>query len=80
MRVCDCCYLGGPITTVLDASTRASNSQVNKRIWNQPENPEFCQDCFQSFTTKNWVELGKRQENSLQKLLQGYETTQKAEK
>lgn len=75
MRVCDACYMGsGEATNVIyDSKTHKSTAfgrQDAPGIWDRNLLPEFCDECFELFKDKNWVELGKRHEYSLQKILE----------
>lgn len=76
MRVCDACYLGAgkEIIMVVEAKHKkpSEGSYGSVQIWppSKEESPEFCAECFALFQAKNWSDLGKRHDQSLEKLLQ----------
>jgi hypothetical protein len=73
--VCDACYMGSgePTNVVYDSKAHKSTSfarQDAPKIWDQHSNPEFCDECYDLFKNKNWDELGKRHQHSMQKILE----------
>lgn len=74
MRVCDACYLGaGDQIVVVEGAkhhTVKAGSYQAPSVWSlSTELPEFCPDCFKLFQAKNWEDLGKRQSESMEKIL-----------
>ena len=64
---------GEPTNVIHSSRTHKSTSFASNNadeLWDRHSYPEFCNECFELFKDKNWAELGKRHEYSLEKLLQ----------